>query len=422
MIVGTGTCTVTFDQAGTANYNPAPQVLETVSATTVPLTITASSPTMGYGTAVPPIVPLYTGLVHGDSAPATPPSCGTAATTTSPAGSYATSCSSASDANYTISYASGTLTINRVASTAAVNSSLNPSIYGQPITFTATVARSGGGYGTPTGSVTFKDGSTTLGMGTLAVVNGATVATLLIPASNPLAVAGHSISAVYGGDGNFTGSTSSSLPQTVNQASTTTTLTAQPNPSLLNGAVTFTAAVAPVTPGTGVPSGTVTFKDGTTTLVTGSLTSSGLATFTTSSLVIGSHTIAASYGGSASYKSSASSPVTQAVRYTVHVLGTSMLTIVLQLWDANNSNVGSSTIAVTAECVVGFTTTAPTSCGASPVQTISGGTFGFNSHWQTFGPTYQYSLSPRGLTRGQAYYLLVKTDGDPTWHAVMFTY
>jgi hypothetical protein len=208
----------------------------------------------------------------------------------------------------------------------------------------------------------------------------------------------------------------------VNQASTTTTLTAQPNPALLNGAVTFTAAVAPLAPGSGVPSGTVTFKDGPTTLGTGSLNSSGAATFTTNSLVIGSHPISASYGGSASDKSSASNTVTQAVRYTVHVLGTSMLTIILQLQDANTVNVGSSTIAVTAECVVVSTPTAPTSCGASPVQTISGGTFGFNSHWQTFGPTYQDSLAPRGLTRGQAYYLLVKTDGDPTWHAVLFTY
>src|SRR6185369_13046597 len=55
------------------------------------------------------------------------------------------------------------LTGTKINSSTAVTSSVNPSAVGQSVTFTATVT----GAGTPTGSVTFKDGTTTLGTGTL---------------------------------------------------------------------------------------------------------------------------------------------------------------------------------------------------------------------------------------------------------------
>jgi hypothetical protein len=77
--------------------------------------------------------------------------------------------------------------------------------------FTATVAAASPGAGTPTGTVTFKNGSTTLGTGTLS----GGVATYTTGA---LAIGTLSITAVYGGDTNFTGSTSSVLSQVVNQA------------------------------------------------------------------------------------------------------------------------------------------------------------------------------------------------------------
>ena len=82
------------------------------------------------------------------------------------------------------------------------------------------------------------DGTTTLGDGTLS--GGA--ATFSI---SSLAVASHSITAVYSGDTNFTASTSSALTQKVNQSSTTTCgLVGQ---SLdLGQSVTFTATIAPI--------------------------------------------------------------------------------------------------------------------------------------------------------------------------------
>ena len=77
------------------------------------------------------------------------------------------------------------------------------------MTFAATVAPSGGP-GTPTGTITFKDGATALGTGTL---SPAGVATLAI---SSLTVGSHSITAAYGGDVNFSASTSPVLNQAVN--------------------------------------------------------------------------------------------------------------------------------------------------------------------------------------------------------------
>src|SRR5262249_38229733 len=113
--------------------------------------------------------------------------------------------------NYTLTYVGANLTITQANSTTTVSSSSSTSVYGQSVTFTATVTS---GSGTPTGTVTFLDGSTILGTGTLDATGKATFTT------SGLAVANHSITAVYGGSSNFTGSTSVALTQTVNKANT----------------------------------------------------------------------------------------------------------------------------------------------------------------------------------------------------------
>ena len=112
-------------------------------------------------------------------------------------------------------------TSNQGATTTAVSSSANPSVFGQSVTFTATVSSTSG---TPSGTVTFKDGATTLGTGTLSG-GAATYST------SSLSVSGHTITAVYGGDTNFTGSTSSGLTQTVNKGATTTAVSRRPIPA-----------------------------------------------------------------------------------------------------------------------------------------------------------------------------------------------
>ena len=113
--------------------------------------------------------------------------------------------------------------------------------------------------GTPTGTVTFKDVRTTLGTGTLSVVNGVYQATFT---TSSLAVASHSITAVYGGDTNFTASTSAPLTQRSAQAATTTSVASSLSPATFGQSITLTATIGVVSPGAGTPTGSVTFYDG----------------------------------------------------------------------------------------------------------------------------------------------------------------
>jgi hypothetical protein len=107
--IGSGASTITLTDPSYLASKSTPATF-TVAAT--PLTITASSATMIVGGSVPAITPIYTGLINGNTAPATPPTCTTTATSASPAGAYPTTCSGASDPSYTISYVTGTLTVN----------------------------------------------------------------------------------------------------------------------------------------------------------------------------------------------------------------------------------------------------------------------------------------------------------------------
>ncbi|OWK44010.1 Ig-like domain repeat protein [Fimbriiglobus ruber] len=221
-------------------------------------------------------------------------------------GSHAITAVYAGNATYTTSTSAAvSVTVSQVASTTYLSVSVNPAVAGQSVTLTATVAPGGTGSGMPTGTVTFKDGSTTLGTGTLS--GGVVTFT-----TSALAVGSHSITAVYSDDTNFTASTSAAVTETVNPANTTTTLAASTNTATYGQAVTLTATVAAVAPGAGMPTGTVTFKDGSTTLGTGTL-SGGVATFTTSALAVGSHSITATYGTVTSFTGSTSGSLAETV-------------------------------------------------------------------------------------------------------------
>ncbi len=104
-------------------------------------------------------------------------------------------------------------TVNQAPTMTAVVSSANPSVFGSSVTFTATVSQTQGA-ATPTGSVTFFDGATPLGS---APLNGSAQAMF---ATSSLAGGNHSITAVYGGDVNYAGSTSGVLTQNVDIAPT----------------------------------------------------------------------------------------------------------------------------------------------------------------------------------------------------------
>ena len=188
------------------------------------------------------------------------------------------------------------------ATTTALTSSLNPSFYGQPVTFTATVTSKLGP--PPDGeTVTFMQGPNTLGTGTLSA-GSATFTTSTLRAG-PIKIA-----AVYYGDAQFNVSKSRPLTQQVSQATTTTTLVSSLNPSTYGQPVTFTATIVPEFGGS--VAGSVAFYDGKTLLGHAIGVNGGTASYTTSTLAAGAHTIRARYEGSAGLAASSAS-LTQTV-------------------------------------------------------------------------------------------------------------
>ena len=96
-----------------------------------------------------------------------------------------------------------------VASTSTgLSSGKNPSNAGETVQFTATVVWPSGA-GTPTGTVTFRDGATTFATIPLASNGTASASTAFTAAGQ------HSVTAQYSGDANFGGSTSPALVQEV---------------------------------------------------------------------------------------------------------------------------------------------------------------------------------------------------------------
>src|SRR5580698_8440860 len=185
------------------------------------------------------------------------------------------------------------------STTTSLVSSVNPSGFGQAVTFAATVT-TGATIGVPSGSVTFMDGVNALSVPV--VVDASGVATLRTAA---LSVGVHSITASYGGDSTHFSSVSAALTQTVIEG-TSTTLVSSLNPSAPGQSVTFTATVT-ATGGAGVPpDGAVTFTDGETTLAVVPVNGNGVETYTTSALANGLRTIVATYNGDAARQISAS--------------------------------------------------------------------------------------------------------------------
>jgi hypothetical protein len=188
------------------------------------------------------------------------------------------------------------LTVNKIATTAAVTSSMNPSTFGHSVTFTASVSPTAA-----TGTVSFYADSVLLGTRT---ISGGTATYT----TSTLSAGTHSITVTYSGDADYLTSTSPPLSQTVELEPTATKLTASPNPATYGQAVTFTAKVTP----TAAP-GTVTFYDSSAVLGTATL-SGGTAALTVSTLSAGGHTITAVYGGNNNFASSTSAPLTENVK------------------------------------------------------------------------------------------------------------
>jgi probable HAF family extracellular repeat protein len=204
------------------------------------------------------------------------------------------------DGNYK-SANSGTLkqVVKQYTTGTALASSLNPSIYGQAVTLTATVSSIGP---TPTGTVAFKNGTASLGSATIS----AGVAKLT---KSTLPAGTLTVTASYAGDAAHKKSTSPPVSEVVNKAASKTVIVSSMNPSATGQTVKFTATL---TSSTTKPTGAVTFIDGSTVLGTGTV-AVGKASYSTSTLIVGSHNITAVYEGTANISGSTSPVLVQTV-------------------------------------------------------------------------------------------------------------
>ena len=220
------------------------------------------------------------------------------------------------DTNFTGSSATISQTVTPDTTTTSLSSSVPTSVYGQPVSVTASVSANPPGAGNPTGQVDFQivnnaPGSTTTDLGDVSLSGGS--ATIALP-NEPAGT--YTVTATYEGSplADFVGS-STTLLQTVNPDPTTTVATTSVSPSVFGQTVTFTAAVSANAPGAGTPTGTVTFSDGSTPLATVNLavvSGSDQASLTTSALAVGTHAITATYSGDANFVTSNNS-LTQTV-------------------------------------------------------------------------------------------------------------
>ena len=141
-IGGAGTCTVTASQAGTDDYNKAPDVVQQLTIYKAPLTITADNAEKVYGAPLPtPFTAKFGGFVNGDS-PASltaPVSIATTATAASPvlAGGYKITPGGATSDNYKITFVDGTLTVTPAPLSVIADNA--DKVYGAPLPAAFTV-------------------------------------------------------------------------------------------------------------------------------------------------------------------------------------------------------------------------------------------------------------------------------------------
>ena len=315
--VGTYSISAKYNGDGNNTGSTSSNLSQVIIATTTTTLVSSLNPslvgqavtftaTVSSSAGAPPNGELIT-FKNGSAILGTPPlTGGIASLTTSSlaAGVYTITANYGGDANFTASTSPGLRQVvnNTTKSTTSTTlvSSLNPSIYGQKVTWSATVTTSGSV--PPTGSVTFSWSGYNIGTSTL---NSSGVATL---SKSNLNVYTYPLIAVYKGDTSNLGSTSAILNQVVKQATSAATLSSSPNPSTVGQAVTFTATI---TSPTVVPTGPVTFTAGKTVLGTAQL-SGGKAKFTTSTLAVGSTTVTGTYYGDSNIGESSAS-VTQVV-------------------------------------------------------------------------------------------------------------
>jgi hypothetical protein len=278
--------------------------------------------------------------------------------------------------------------VNAFASTGNVTLS----VYGGSVTILGRPQTPGAGI-IPTGSYAFYDslgtsqscsaaggGCTLLASGTLDASGEAYLVTGSASSFGPLAAGTHYITMVYGGDTNFSGSTSALVTITVPASlltATTTSLTVTNPSSTYGGAITGSVTVAPQS-GSGTPAGTVTFYAGTNAV--GSCTlSGGSCSYSLSGVGAGLQQLTAYYGGNSTYSASDSAGATinvsrvlldvTATSYTINV-GASLPTYAYTITGFVNSDTQAT--AVSGAPTLTSTATSSATPGEYPIAVTTG--------------------------------------------------
>lgn len=231
----------------------------------------------------------------------------------------------AGDSNYNGSTSSPVVGTGKGSVNLTVMSSVNPSIFAEPVTFTIAVAPATTGGPAATGTVTagllglFNLGSVTLD----ATGKGSLTVPLASAASIPwgMPAGSNSITFTYSGDSQYSG-TQTTLTQTVDKAATATAATVSPSDTSITATVSISEpsvssiafALPAANAGVSNPTGSVQFLNGSTVIGTAPLSPNGhfqsAATLTVTQPFSSSADLIAVYYGDGNYTGSTSPPAT----------------------------------------------------------------------------------------------------------------
>ena len=216
---GSQALSVSFTPADSTDYKSSSGGT-TLQVNPLGLTVAAGSAYGTYGQPLPPLTYTISGFVNGDtqsSATSGMPSEGTAASSTSAPGAYPVVISQGSlaAANYGFSsFVPGVLTLQQAASAAAITSQQSNLAPNQTTTLTATVSVTGSGTA-PTQTVNFMSGAILLGTATVSAIDATDSSATVTLSGSQLAPGANSITAIYSGDVNYGGSTSTAIVVTL---------------------------------------------------------------------------------------------------------------------------------------------------------------------------------------------------------------
>jgi hypothetical protein len=217
-------------------------------------------------------------------------------TTTLPLGNLQLTAVYSGDSNYLGSTSAiVTQLVNKTTTVISMTSSNNPSLFGAPLSFTATVTTTPPGTNITgpviTGTISWFDTGILLGT---SVVGAGGTSTFNPPV---MAVGTHTLDPQYSGDANYLGVIGAEFTQVINKIPSAMTIVSSGNFSVATQPVTFTAPISPTPPqGAAFATGQVAFYDGSFQIGVGALTG-GTASVITTTLTPGLHYISATYSG-----------------------------------------------------------------------------------------------------------------------------